>query len=478
MPCEICGAVVSNLAVHQRSQACQNFAHINGNFRFQCRKCGVFLEKMGQIRSHVCGTIWVDPRLKEYEIRVATLEKLLRDFSKRSSPSSVVTDDLSSDNSSVKSAQEIENEITTTLHQEQEKSSQLALFAQKSSFEPEYENKNMDLKSRILGLIGLLSRGERKSVDGEDRFYILGSLLGEYLDLAIGKVPDKTISELVTQFSRIEKELSIIEIWEQFDSGFIDSCCKPEYKYYFYALLQKYEYVTSFEFNFPFLNSCFDGSILEMFSLRWWCTPISAFIAQVVTSKLKPVSLLIKNKEGYPLVYIKDKNDWTVDPLGWKLTEGLVNILTNNALELFRKIYKSVYTNNNYIEGWMSNKDLKSLIPMYRNIEIALKFFDLNHLLRTEIERKSVHLEHHSSIKDDVKIPLEILDFYQLYSSRVHYGIAPILEAHPLEIIFDNVPETVLNSYSQKYKQELSLSSGLYKTYPKFQRQVSAEKNL
>ena len=151
MPCEICGACVGNLATHQRSQACQLSAQINANFRFQCRKCGVFIEKMGQIRSHVCGTIWSDPRLKEYEIRVATLEKLLLDIKRQSSRSSSNVSEISSEEQTSKSAIEIEQEIQKTRKSEKQKSSQLSIFQNKKedwleNEEHGYEKRNSDLK--------------------------------------------------------------------------------------------------------------------------------------------------------------------------------------------------------------------------------------------------------------------------------------------------------------------------------------------
>lgn len=479
MPCEICGACVGNLITHQRSQACQLSAQINANFRFQCRKCGVFIEKMGQIRSHVCGTVWTDPRLKEYEIRVATLEKLLLDIKRQSSRSSSEISEISSGEQTSKSAIEIEQEIQKTMESEKQKSSQLSIFQNKQGAlleleQPEYENRNLDLKTRIRGLIEILKKGDEISVSGENRNYLLGTMLGEYLDISIGRVPDRVIQELANTFktffaSHLTEKIKI----DLFEGGLIDSCCKPEYISYFNLLCSKFDHIQHFNFQFPMLVSAFEGSIVDMFSPRWWFSPFSQFIHHVVTSRLKPMTQSVKNKEGYLIVYTKEPNGWISDPLGWNLTEKIATILTDQALPIFKKMYRDVFTDLKFRPSWKSDKDLSGLIHLFRNIEMAIRFFDLNHLLRVEIERKCPRED--VSLSDDVKVPLSTLEYYQLCSTRIANRVPPLLEAHPLEAIFDDVSDQDLEVYTKNYIQELN-DIEMYKSHPKFQKQVSTEK--
>ena len=68
-----------------------------------------------------------------------------------------------------------------------------------------------------------------------------------------------------------------------------------------------------------------------------------------------------------------------------------------------------------------------------------------------------------------------MLDHYQLCSTRIANKVPPLLEAHPLEVIFDDISDQDLETYTKNYIQELS-NIEMYKSHPKFQKQVSTEK--
>jgi hypothetical protein len=492
--CQDCGSCVANFKTHVQTAKCARIRDLNSKYQFKCRKCGLLLEKEWHAEVHVCSGVKVyDPETEELRLKCRFYAGFISamgvsldiDWDKVKEGTFIVpvppkvvlkyeSEAAESDTESIEEesieeeseAESIESEIVETFEEKTE--------TLKQCFE-EINSDFCESVTSLQGLKSLLLAGHRDSADGEDRYYILGNKIGEFVSREYPRQPDSKIVAVFSDLQKlIDRIINTIDEREQFVNGLHDSFCGSNILAYILLNINMFDQSLRFDLKPLLISKGHIQSvslmgiqdIVKSYSLVYAMLPISDFVSDILID-VKTNRYTHSNSQFYR----KEADGYHIDPWMFELTGALNDVIIESCTSLFRKAYKVVYNDNSYREGWMSHPFLKQFIQVYKNVEIASTVFDLNHIIRKMI----------SSTKESkgilqMKTPQSRNEEWALMSTRVNSGVPGYEMVNFFETLFDsNSTAEISAKWLKKYLGGLKSLQKEYTPSPRFKDQVAQE---
>ncbi len=525
--CLDCGSLImkGGFKTHQKTDKCIRIQEFNKKYQFKCRKCGLYLEKQWHAESHHCDGVKVyNPEIEELKLRCkfyvefisAMGVKLDIDWemvkngtftipippkvylkykSDGETEESDESDESESDESDESESESDETEVPPTpptpiINSVPPPVSNVPPIPHSVPPVPHsvshiIEKANHDFseaETSIQGLIALLLKGNRESADGEDRYYILGNKLGEFINREYPRQSDSKIANVFKEVRKLTDKISnTIDEREQFINGLHDSFCGSNIVTYTLLNLDMLDQSLQLDptsllkmkgvvQNITLMNL---NDIAKSYSIVYGMLPIEEFINAILIHPLSQRYCYVHEQ-----FYRKEEAGYTVDPWMLDLTAVLSNSILEICVPLFKKVYKLVYGNNVYRDDWDLQPFLKQFKQVYKNIEIASTVFDLNHTLRKVIcQSKGNTLEIQPMKTSQVRN-----EEWALMSTRINAGIPGFDMSNFYDILFTNDPSSNSSSMSEisskwleKYLKKLKSLSSEYTSSSRFRAQVQAE---
>lgn len=505
--CQDCGSLIgkSNFKTHIQTDKCNRIRELNQKYQYKCRKCGLCLEKQWHAETHVCDGVRVyDPEVEELRLKckfyagfIAAMgvdfevdwEQVKTGNVTIQAPPKIVlrenyatsvsgdTDVTDLTDATVESGESTATEIREIRETVSKAVAPLPPHPAFVELLQEVNSGYNESLSSIQGLTSLLLKGERESADGEDRYYILGNKLGEFISREYPRQPDSKIVVVFAGLQKlIDKIINTIDEREQFVNGLNDSFCGPNIVAYTLINLGMFDQSLQFDPK-PLLNSKVTPQTISMmsldeivksYSLVYAMLPIDDFINTILIDRKT-----VRYCYAHGQFYRQENSGYIVDPWMLDLTMALSNAMIEVCTGLFRKAYKTVFSNNVYRDGWMSHPFLKQFVNVYKNIEIASTVFDLNHLMR-----KKVMASPEGSVLaiTPMKTSQSRNEEWALMSTRINAGIPGFEMTNFFETIFDaGSTADVSAKWLKKYLGGLKVMASEYTPSSRFKLQVSGE---
>jgi hypothetical protein len=470
--CVECGCPVNTVKAHRQSQRCKGFQSLNETVQYKCRKCGDIFDKLGLFKDHVCFVPVTN------EIVVPSYE----------SSSSVTT------GSSVNVVLVGGTSGTTVNSHPREVESPI-------QFDEDKSNERLNAVKKDLQLAIKAIENGTDTEKGENPWYILGHLL---LDV-IGSVEyEKQYLSILTSLRPLLKRIDTnLSVRSTFMTGINDAVCNKSHLQYLYYSMGFYEEMTDNVCKFGCVNELMTlQELVSTFTPSYFMRPIKEWIndylvapkryayvfdhfyrheqaeaindLQPGTSGTQPGTSSAQPGTNGTTSVLATQDRWTIDPFMFQLTELLSQHILDVGIPLFKKVYKRVYSNNDYYRGWKSSDVMKRFVNLYSLIDISAQVFDLNHILRKSIKEHSRFVI--TPISEAQMIPLKYNDQYHLMSTRISLGIPGYDPVNTLDLLFDNVPEDASKTYAGMYLQGIKVYSSEYKVFQRYKEQVQKEK--
>lgn len=498
--CQGCGSFVtkSGFKVHLQTDKCRKVREMDEKYQHKCRKCGLFLEKLWHAEVHACDGVKIyDPEMEELRIKCKFYTNFISamgldldiDWEKVKNgthvgkvPPKIVLQEHCSENLYPESTSVEVSDIETSDGSEViPLTEELKVSGPSNHVFQEYIQELSltfsDSLSNIQAISSLILKNQRESEDGEDIYYMLGNKLGEFIAREYPRNPDSKIMNVFTDLHKVvDKIRNTIDEREHFVNGVNDSFCGDNISGYIMLNLDLFDQTLRFDPRSLLSSKSFIGSmnpmnieeIVRAYSCVYAMVPITDFIdVMLMDTKMR------RYVYAYEQFYRRELSGFTVDPWMLDLTYALSNTVLEVCSELFKKAYKTVYSDNVYREGWGTHPFLKQFQQVYKNIEISSTIFDLNHILRKKImsgpsgnnyEIVQMNTDHARNTE------------WALMSTRINAGIPGFELVNFFENLFE--PSTVTDvsvKWVKKYLSGLKSFSGEYRSSSRFKSQVSEE---
>lgn len=501
LQCQGCGSFVAKngFKVHINTEKCRKIREIDEKYQHKCRKCGLYLEKMWHAETHVCDGVKVyDPEIEELRIKCRFYTNFILsmgvdlniDWDKvkngsyivRTPPKIVLQENhyhhqesTSVDVSDISDYQDDSNDDDEeTKEHKTPSTSEYSL----NEYVRESNGNFADSVSIIKDISNLLLDNKRVNEDGEDRYYILGSKLGEFVAKEYPRNSDSKIATVFeTIFALANKIRNTIDEREQFVNGVHDSFCGYSISGYIMLNLDLFDQNLRIDPKALLSSKSFIGNMNPMNIEEITRTYNCVYAMVPITDFIDDILMDIKMRRyvyAYEQFYRRESSGFTIDPWMLDLTYALSNTIIEVCSKLFKKSYKTVYSDNAYRDGWWSHPFLKQFHQVYKNVEIASTIFDLNHILRKKIMGNKSNL----SENDIVQMKTDNIrnTEWALMSTRIHFGIPGFEMTNFFDTLFE--PSTVIDisaKWLKKYLGELKSFSGEYQPSSRFKTQVLHE---
>lgn len=511
--CQECGSAInkSGLKIHLTSEKCKRFQSLNQRCYFQCRKCNTNFEKCTLLDTHVCNpgvavnTVSDSFRCEFYKNILKSVgildmhidwskipgnsltyssvhekvnekvdEKVNENVEDNLSITGTVTDiseKYDTDTEDIPDTKETEEKIKYTLSLQKLPTSTLPYpFADQIITDEAF----VEGIKRINEIVKDLSTHGLETDDGDNRYMLIGEELCKLVTSNYNKLPEWIILEQLSTFDKFIKSVND-DIHSRSDliAG-VELCDRDMSNYILFNLgileskpldikkiKEKYSYTSPF--NLSMLSQCY--------TFIYAVSDVSFFLEHLMMG-----NKFRYNKLDEKFYYQVSNGKWMQDPFLLSFTYQLVHVIIDKCSSIFKKIYKSVYFDNKYRKDWMKNEQLKELTQLYKNVEIAIPVFDLNHIIRKKIPLATPVDNISSDNICTVENNRSLYDEFALMSTRIHYGVPGFEIGNNIyDVMFDSCDSEIGITYLKKYIGGLSRFKDEYQPSGRFKNQVQSE---
>jgi hypothetical protein len=506
MSCPDCGFNAQSLKSHQQSLKCKSARELNSVCLFRCRGCLKDFERSWILEAHVKGCTKekpvppVHPAVAELEkmkikcdlylnllrsvgipledgeinankplpkIRVVHVRKGTKDEDTESIVS-IETDgtDVSEtrSNASIASTVSVKSPVRTPPRKK------IVETKEPKEHSKEETVSSVFNPSALYESLNQIKEGKAENSAGENLYYVLGNTLGQLMETP---VPEYMLEIFLFSF-RKEIESPKIQLsksvpnYESFCSGLQDSYCDDSIQTFTMINLGFYEPGMVFrslqDRPEDFSKGLSLQQLRQRYTLGYCFSDFELFMSRILFNTLKTPLYGYDGEQYFRL----EEGKWVVDPWMLDLTGVLAEEMIEKCAEVFQRLYRQVYGNNVYRDDFGKTSFLAIL---FKNMNLAITRFDLNHLLRKKVQRlnriaSQPKMVGHSQQRDE----------FALMSTRIHYGIPGFdLTENVYDLLFTQFPPEVAETHVIKYLKGLSTYSSEYEAVKRFQEHVKFE---
>lgn len=503
MNCPDCGTFVTNLHSHSSTDKCGKVRELNAKALFKCRKCFQEFEKVWHVVHHRCaGDVkYINPEIISLRAKVELYEQLFKLMGVSTKEKSEVgvnteeerakseasnTEDDQTDDCETEGSLSLTPDTPSPSRHSPSRHSPLTPIKFPPSFEVKISTNILSEFQTECQSFLELSNAIKKNLSenelGENYCYLFGEQFSKVISNFFPKVPESVIIKEIEKNALSEIINDPINR-DQFIAGMIDSFCDTEILMFIllnFKMIDSQRVLDIKKLRGKQLTMCFPNEylkvseIVELFNLfTFTFSEIGYFIDKIICDDKMGNCLRYSYHDSR--FFRHEKEGWVQDYFLHQLTHQLTGVVISSCSGWFRKIYKEVYTDNNYREGWSKNPLLKSVINLYKNVEICSTTFDLYYILQKKI-RNNVSRISGGQIDESKETPQADRDEFALMSSRINMGLPGYeIPQTVFEIMFDDFPLELNDSFMKKYIGGLGTYKNEFIMSARFRQQVMEE---